>query len=38
MFDLLGLGPDDELVDLFSGSGAVTTEWNRWRNELRLAA
>lgn len=34
MFRLLGLGPDDELVDLYPGSGAVTHAWERWRNQL----
>lgn len=37
LFDLLGLGPDDELVDLFPGSGAVGREWAAWRDQLRLA-
>lgn len=27
LFDLLGMGPGDELVDLFPGSGAVTRAW-----------
>lgn len=36
MFDLLGLDPDDELVDLFPGSGAVTQAWERWRSQLSL--
>jgi len=35
-FEMLGLGPDDELIDLFPGTGAVTRAWERWRNELRL--
>jgi hypothetical protein len=35
-FDLLGLEPDDELVDLFPGSGAVTTAWEAWRAAPRL--
>jgi hypothetical protein len=33
MFDLLGLQADDELVDLFPGSGAVTEAWNVWRDQ-----
>jgi hypothetical protein len=37
LFDLLGLGPDDELVDLFPGSGAVAHEWEAWRSQTRLA-
>lgn len=36
MFNLLGLGPEDELVDLFPGSGAVTDAWNGWRSQSRL--
>jgi hypothetical protein len=36
MFDLLGLGPDDELVDLFPGSGAVTQAWEKWRAQTTL--
>jgi hypothetical protein len=36
VFDLLGLGPDDDLVDLFPGSGAVTRAWEAWRNQLSL--
>ena len=30
LFDLLGLRPDDEFVDLFPGSGAVTEAWNEF--------
>ncbi len=37
MFDLLGMEPQDDLVDLFPGSGAVTKEWNAWRSQTRLA-
>ena len=35
-FEVLGMEPDDELHDLFPGTGAVTAAWERWRNELRL--
>lgn len=38
VFDWLGAGPDDELVDLFPGSGAVGRAWLRWCNEPRLEA
>jgi hypothetical protein len=38
MFNLLGLGPDDELVDLYPGSGAVTREWEAWRSQRSLLA
>lgn len=34
LFDLLGMEPSDELVDLFPGSGAVTHAWGRWRMQL----
>lgn len=30
LFDAMGLRPDDELVDLFPGSGAVTRAWAEW--------
>lgn len=30
LFDVLNLCPDDELVDLFPGTGAVTTAWQSW--------
>lgn len=30
IFDLMGLTPDDELHDLFPGSGAVTQAWVGW--------
>ena len=32
----LGVQPEDEFVDLFPGSGAVTQEYERWRNQQRL--
>ena len=31
LFELMGLTPDDEFHDLFPGSGAVTTVWERWK-------
>lgn len=37
LFDVLGMGPDDEFVDLFEGSGGVFREWERWRAQGRLA-
>lgn len=36
LFDLLGLRPGDELVDLFPGSGAVGLAWDRWERQPRL--
>ena len=32
-FDLLGATPDDELHDLFPGSGAVGRAWDAWRDQ-----
>lgn len=31
IFDWLNMEPDDELVDLFPGSGAVAAAWQSWR-------
>lgn len=36
LFEVMGLEPDDDLVDLFPGSGAVGEAWERWRRQLRL--
>lgn len=36
LFDLLGMQPDDEFVDLFPGSGAVTRAWESWRSQTSL--
>ena len=30
LFDILGIGPEDEFVDLFPGSGAVGEAWDAW--------
>ena len=38
LFEFAGLTADDELVDLFPGSGAVTDAWDKWRGQLRLSA
>jgi hypothetical protein len=38
VFEVAGLGPDDELVDLFPGTGAVTRAWEAWRSQLRMTA
>lgn len=35
-FEVLGMEPDDTLVDLYPGTGAVTAAWEAWRNELRM--
>ena len=31
LFEILALQPEDEFVDLFPGSGAVTRAWGEWR-------
>jgi len=36
LFDVLGMQADDELVDLFPGSGAVARAWESWRNQAPL--
>jgi hypothetical protein len=35
-FEMLGMEPDDELHDLYPGSGAVSRAWEKWRTELQL--
>lgn len=37
-FEMLGLEPDDELVDLFPGTGAVTRAWEQWRRDVLVEA
>ncbi len=36
-FEVLGMTKDDELVDLYPGSGAVGRAWESWRPQLALA-
>lgn len=36
LFNLLGMEPDDELTDLFPGSGSVADSWDAWRRQGRL--
>jgi hypothetical protein len=38
LFHVLGAQPDDELVDLFPGTGAVTDAWEHWRSRPPLSA
>jgi hypothetical protein len=33
-FEVLGMSPDDVLVDLFPGSGAVSRAWDVWRGQF----
>lgn len=37
-FELMGAHPDDELADLFPGSGAVSRAWQSWRGLFTLPA
>jgi len=34
LFEVMGCAPDDELVDLYPGSGAVSRAWETWRTSL----
>ncbi len=38
LFAAMGLTPDDELDDLFPGSGAVGEAWDAWRAQMRMPA
>lgn len=38
LFSLLGLGPDDELDDLYPGSGGVALAWQTYRSAARDAS
>lgn len=38
LFEVLGARPDDELHDLFPGSGAVTRAWRTWQGKFTLPA
>lgn len=35
-FEMLGARPDDDLVDLFPGTGAVTRAWATWQGKFVL--
>lgn len=35
-FEMVGARPDDELVDLFPGTGAVTRAWKTWQMKFAL--
>lgn len=37
-FELLGARPEDELHDLFIGTGAVTRAWHTWQGKFTLPA
>ncbi len=36
LFEVMGCEPDDELHDLFPGTGAVTHAWDAWRSQINL--
>jgi hypothetical protein len=36
LFEVMGCQPDDELVDLFPGTGAIGEAWEAWRRQLNL--
>jgi hypothetical protein len=36
LFEVMGMERDDELDDLYPGSGAVTRAWEAWRAQLSL--
>jgi hypothetical protein len=38
LFEVMGCERDDELVDLFPGTGAVSDAWERWRAQASLLA
>lgn len=38
LFEVLGMQPGDEFVDLFPGSGAVSRAWESWCSQGRLIA
>lgn len=38
LFEVMGCESDDELHDLFPGTGAVSRAWDAWRNQLRIGA
>lgn len=38
LFEVMGMQPDDELHDLFPGSGAVSRAWESWRDQPALTA
>jgi hypothetical protein len=35
-FELLGAHQDDDLADLFPGTGAVTRAWQKWQSQLNF--
>jgi hypothetical protein len=37
-FEMLGMEPTDELIDLFPGTGAVSRAWETWKTDLLRTA
>lgn len=37
-FEMVGARPEDELVDLYPGTGAVTEAWRTWQGKFTLPA
>jgi hypothetical protein len=37
LFEVMGAQPDDDLADLFPGTGAVSRAWDAWRADVRAA-
>lgn len=35
-FEMVGARPDDQLVDLYPGTGAVTRAWSSWKGKFTL--
>lgn len=35
-FEVVGAEPQDELIDMFPGTGAVTDAWDAWRRQVTL--
>lgn len=35
-FEMVGAHPDDDLIDLFPGTGAVTAAWRSWQRKFAL--
>jgi hypothetical protein len=36
LFEVMGCEPDDDLDDLYPGTGAVTRAWDAWRSQTNL--
>ncbi len=36
LFEMVGARPDDELIDLYPGTGAVSVAWKTWQGKFTL--